>query len=89
MIIPINWSFERKSILPVIEVKGKSPLKESEAIMIWESVRIIEKASNFKGTPYPVPTCPASNISLCVSFPIIFPSEQALTNFLENIQKEK
>lgn len=89
MMIPISWSFQRKSIMPVIEAKGESPAKESEFIMIQNAVEMIEKASEFKGIPYQNPPSPSNNFSLTVSFSLIFPSDKELTSFMEAIQQRK
>lgn len=83
--IPVSWSFRQKSVMPIIEVKGESPAKESELIMIQNAVEIIEKASEFKGIPYQNSPSPSNNFSLTVSFSPIFPSDQDLTSFMETI----
>ena len=89
MMIPISWSFRRKDFLPIIEAKGESPAKESEFFMIQKAVEIIEKASEFKGVPYQGTPGTSNNFYLTVSFSLIFPSDQELSNFMEAIRKRE
>ncbi len=89
MKIPISWTFQRKGIMPIIEVKGQSPAKEGEFILIQNAVEIIEKANEFKGIPYQNTPSPSNGFSLTVSFSLIFPSDKELTSFREIIQQRK
>ncbi len=89
MMIPVSWSFQRKSVIPIIEVKGESPAKESEFIMIQNAVEMIQKANEFKGIPYQNPPSPSNNFLLTVSFSLIFPSDKDLTSFMEAIRQRK
>jgi len=88
MMIPVSWSFQRKSIMPIIEARGESAAKDSEPFVIQHAIQMIEKASEFKGRPYPnMPSFPATN-HFTVSFSLIFPSETDITNFMEFLQKK-
>ena len=89
MMIPVSWTFQRKSIMPIIEAKGESPVKEGEFIMIQNAVEMVEKASEFKGVPYQNPPSTSISFSVTVLFSLIFPSDKELTNFMEVIQQKK
>jgi len=89
MMIPIKWSFQRKSILPIIEAIGKSEVKYSEPFLIQNAIEIIEKAEKYKGKPYPNNPHLPSNSPLSISLSIIFPSETDINNYMEFLQKSK
>ena len=85
--IPIIWTFQRTSIMPIIEAKGECDIKESEPFVIQNAIEIIEKASEFKGKPYSnIPNIPCTS-KFSVSFSLIFPSELDLANFIEFMQR--
>ena len=89
MMIPIRWSFQWKSMMPIIEAKGESATNESENFVIQSAIEIIEKASEFKGRPYSnMPSFPSTS-NFFVSFSLIFPSDVDLANFMEFLQKKK
>ena len=88
MMVPINWCFQRKSIMPIIEAKGESTVKESKKFLIQNAIEIIEEADKFKGRPYPSePNFPTTN-SISVSFSLIFPTETDIKNFMEFLQQK-
>lgn len=88
MKIPISWSFQRKSIMPIIEAKGESLVKGREHFVIQAAIQMIEKASEFKGRPYSnMPSFSTTSV-FSVSFSLIFPSETDITNFMEFLQKK-
>lgn len=89
MIFPVRWSWKRKSLMPIIEAKAESPLKEAVLIMVHEAVEMIDMASEYKGVPCSVYSLPVNDISVTVSFSLIFPSEKELTSFMEDIRKSK
>lgn len=87
MIIPISWTFQRKSAFPIIEVQGMSTVDKSENIMIGRAIEILEMAKRFKGCAYSnAPDFTPTN-NFTVSFSIIFPDETEITSFLEYLQK--
>lgn len=48
--IPIAFTLERKSILPIVTVTGVSkPIPEIDRIMLSKAVEMIEKAEKFNG----------------------------------------
>ena len=90
MIIPISWSFQRKTNLPILEIKGESTENLSEPIMINMAVEMIESAEKFKGIPLPEETNSFQNsqYALTVSFSLIFPTSKELNSFMESIKKK-
>lgn len=89
MIVPVNWSFQRKSILPIIEAIGKSKVKDSEPILIQNAIEIIKKAEEFNGKPYPCKPNYSTTNSISISLSIIFPTEEDIKNYMEFLQKRK
>lgn len=89
MMIPVNWIFQRKSMMPIIEAKGESATTESEPFVIQNAIEMIDKASEFKGKPYPnMPSFPNTS-KISVSFSFIFPSEADITSFMEFLKEKK
>ena len=89
MLVPIKWSFQRKSILPIIEVIGESDVGNTESLLVKEALDVFEKAEKFKGKPYPNNPNIISNSPVSLSLSIIFPSEIDINNYMEFIQKSK
>ena len=85
MLIPVMWSFRRKNIMPIVEVKGESQVEIGEFFMIHQAVEIIEKARVFKGIPCQDPPSQPNEVKLTVYFSLIFPSEKELASFMEDI----
>ena len=88
MLIPVNWSFERKGILPLVEVRAESQEKAIEPYMIHRAVEIIDRASQFKGIPYQNQPSLSNNFALTISFSLFFPSNKEATSFMEAIRQE-
>lgn len=83
MIVPISWSFQRKSMLPIIEAKAESTVEKSETILVQNALKMIKKADEFKGRPYPnMPSFPTTT-NFSVSFSLIFPTETDINSFME------
>ena len=81
MIIPINWSFQRKNIMPFLEAKCENSILLSQNIIIKSAVDIIESAQKFNGVPFSSPPTFQSKSAIAVSFSLIFSSETDFNNF--------
>ncbi|HJA42062.1 MAG TPA: hypothetical protein H9667_11235 [Firmicutes bacterium] len=74
--------------MPIIEAKGESAAKESEPFIIQNAIEMIEKASEYKGRPYPdMPSFPSTS-NFSVSFSLIFPSEADINSFMEFLKSK-
>ena len=84
-IIPTMWSFQENEFIPILDVKGENPEKESERGMFYEAVIIIKKAGEFNGIPLQKEPEPANHIARTVSFSIIFRNNEELKSFMKAI----
>ncbi|MBR1802615.1 MAG: hypothetical protein IJ777_01400 [Clostridia bacterium] len=80
----IHWSFQRETLLPIVNVIGECSYHEYEPLIIQDSINIIEDASQFHGLPAPgnyiTPRIPST---ITVSFTLIFPSETDIKEYYE------
>lgn len=85
--IPIVFFFRRTSMSPLLEGIGECSDKNAEPVMLGKALEFIKMAEKFKGLPYLdfVPNY-NSKTALCVSFALIFPSEEKLQNFVQFVQ---
>ncbi len=88
--IPVEWTFSRSNVLPIVNVKGESEVAEAEKFLLITATQIIEGASkSFEGVPYVDESQKHLIITkkCTVYFSLIFPSEKNFKNFERGISK--
>ena len=85
--IPIVFFFRRMSMLPLLEGIGECSDKNAESVILGKVLHFIKMAEKFEGHPYS-DFSPNYNSqkALCVSFALIFPSDEKLQNFVQFVQ---
>lgn len=84
----IIWSFEQRSIMPILKVTGTSLDPGIEHILLKSAVDFIEIAQKFNGVPYDSTPPEQSGAPLAVSFTLLFKTQNDLLNFTKNFKNE-
>lgn len=89
MMLAATWAFRRNGILPVLNVVGGCYERgeEVEAILKHSAVKFIYKAKKFNGRPYENENNISNEFNTQVSFSLIFPSENDIDEYMENLKK--
>lgn len=83
MMIPAKWTFYRKSILPIISIRGESNNIRAERFLVGTAISIIDKSEEFKAKLYQEEPEQVQNSIISVSFSLIFPSGEDILLFQE------
>lgn len=90
----IKWYLRRKDLMPIVEAKGDFLIAGIapdivQCVLIQSAIELIDKASNFKGRPYPNKPCIPTTNTFSVSLSLVFPSEADLYNFVNFLMNNK